>query len=364
MLEEIKKRKGQVGYVIVFTEDRFARNTQAALEMEAYLKDIGVDLKTIDTPISTTGYRQNSWRKIKYVIAEEESLIRGERARNGISKSRKNGRWPHLAPKGFKKIFNESGKKILVPDENAPFIRQAYEKVSERISPESVRKQLKKKGFKCSKSYFYAMLQKPIYAGEIEVFDEETGEFLHMVKGNHQEIVSKELFQKVQDIFNQSKRKGIKARQVKENFPLQGYLICHKCNEVLDISSNNASRNQNFRHSYYCCRACKGKDTWHNINKIHENFLMFLRALKPKPQILEGFNFVMEYVFKSSAGNQKLELSRIDEKLKTMEQKRRDATTKFVEGHLEQEDFNLFKESLKEEKLTLEHRKSELKEMD
>ncbi|MEK7487036.1 MAG: recombinase family protein, partial [Planctomycetota bacterium] len=211
---------------------------------------------------------------------------------------------------------------------------------------------------------FYAMLQKPIYAGEIEVFDEETGEFLQTIQGNHQGIVSKELFQKVQDIFNQSKRKGIKARQAKENFPLQGYLICHKCNEVLDISSNNASRNKNFRHSYYCCKDCKGKGTWHNINKIHESFLTFLRALKPNPQLLEGFYLVMEYVFKSSTGNQKLELSRIEEKLKTMEQKRLDATTKFVGGDLERDDFNLFKESLKEEKLTLDHRKSELKEMD
>ncbi len=212
-----------IDYVYVLRWDRFSRNvTQAYVEIDR-LEKLGVQVKCLEETISRRDPIFPYVRAFKLAEGESDNIRRALNTTTGIIRARKEGRYTGPPPKGYKRERNANGKTIIVPDENAILIREAFEVVSLGLySIDNVRKLLSEKGLKIGRSAFYDLLRNPTYIGLTKVpeFDEEEE---YYVPGLHEALVNEDLFHRVQSVLRKIGEKScIPSAKLKqrEEFPL------------------------------------------------------------------------------------------------------------------------------------------------
>lgn len=125
----------------------------------------------------------------------------------GMRRARKEGRYLTIGSYGYINRTNDGGKKTIVPVEpKASVVRWAFEQVAQqRFYIDEIRREVNCKGLNCSKSNFYTLLKNPVYCGKI-VAPEYRDELRQLVQGQHEPIITEELFYEVQDVLNGKKR--------------------------------------------------------------------------------------------------------------------------------------------------------------
>ena len=166
-----------------------------------------------------------------YLSAPEvENDRRSMNTINGIRRAKKEGRWVCGAPKGYSNKRDDHNKPIIVPNEDAKFIKQAFEELAEGIKPyDHIRQELNKKGFVCSKAHFATLIRNPVYMGNIWIKSYKK-EPEAVVKGIHQAIEEEALFNKVQTILSR-RSQGINrpiTNRKRPELPLRGFFILYR----------------------------------------------------------------------------------------------------------------------------------------
>lgn len=154
------------------------------------------------------------------------------------------GEYPTNAPLGYKNVPNN-----IVPDSNKSiFITKAYELYSTgEYSVKTLAKELNRLGFstkrghKVSKAVVHRILSNPEYLGLIK----RKG---ILYKSNHKPLVSKQLFDQVQEILNNKNR----SRRQKHSFLYRDFLSCAVCG--CKITADKAKNT----YVYYHCTNGKG----------------------------------------------------------------------------------------------------------
>ena len=144
-------------------------------------------------------------QRIGLCLGEFELNNNREMVKMGLLEKAKRGEYPLKAPLGYKNITNSSGKRTIeVDNEIAPFIKKAFELCADGKSIQEIRDELYELGFRSKKGVkvpslkIQDILQDIIYIGKFYYLGEQ-------YDGNHQRIVSEELFNKVQDILEEKK---------------------------------------------------------------------------------------------------------------------------------------------------------------
>jgi hypothetical protein len=130
-------------------------------------------------------WRSSSWR----ITRPRPSIVRSSRmiyfpsfgaARRIFYSSRavQAGRWVSRPSIGYRMGRDESGKPVLLPDDQAPFVTEAFELVASGLSYSAVHNLLAARGFKAGKNQFYRMLDWYPYCGLIPL-SEEGGDEVH-----------------------------------------------------------------------------------------------------------------------------------------------------------------------------------------
>src|SRR5690606_31553747 len=96
----------------------------------------------------------------------------------------------------------------------------------------------RKFGIQLSRSSFHLTIRNPLYIGQI-LIPKYMDEDAYFVKGQHDPLISGELFNKVQQILDGNK--NIQRPNAKilsdENLPLRGFLLCPHCKRNLSGSA-------------------------------------------------------------------------------------------------------------------------------
>jgi site-specific DNA recombinase len=196
-----------------------------------------------------------------------------------------------IAPMGYKNTRDDNNKPIVTPDENAPFIKMAFEEMATgNYTQEEIRKRLKSRGFSCSKNCFNKTIRNPVYAGRIYIpaFKDEGECYIKA----HDPIVEDSLFFKVQDI---NGRKPINTTKTtcREEFPLRGFLQCCKCGKSLTGSSGLSKLKK--RYYYYHCT--KGRKEIYSAEKVHAAFEKLLATIVAKKEVIELYQHILKAFF-------------------------------------------------------------------
>ena len=141
------------------------------------------------------------------------------------------GHLPHKAPLGYlnQRSYLRNGGKIILDPERAPYIKIMFEKVAyEGMSGRSLQRWLEnetpmrtRSGKPIVISAIYTILNNPMYYGSYE-YPKGSG---HWCKGTYEPIITKELYDEVQDHLNLSPR----YRPRNKNFEFTKIMKCWLC---------------------------------------------------------------------------------------------------------------------------------------
>jgi site-specific DNA recombinase len=255
LLDYLKKNRNKADLLIFTKWDRFSRNAGDAYGMINTLFKLGIEPQAIEQPLDLE-VPENKLMLAFYLAAPEVENDR--RALNvivGIRKAKREGRFIGKAPKGYINMRNEKGiARIELVESEAKLIKWAFKEIANNTKClEDIRKELNVKGLIIQKSYFATMIRNPIYYGCIAISkykDEEAG----LIKGQHTPIITKELFDKVQDVILGRKRNTPANNRQKDEFPLRGFMKCRRCGEPLTASASKG--NGGYYNYYHCQKKC------------------------------------------------------------------------------------------------------------
>lgn len=225
LLEHLRKNKNFADYLLFTKWDRFSRNAGDAYGMINTLTKLGIEPQSIEQPLDLA-IPENKLMLAFYLAAPEVENDR--RALNvivGMRKAKKEGRYLGLAPKGYKNTRNEYGKPIIeIDDTQAPIIKWSFKEIAKGTkSVVEIWREATNKGLKCSRAFFWTIIKNPVYCGLITVNKYKDEESM-VVKSQHKAIISKELFDEVQDVLNGRKKNAPTIHTKKEAFPLRGLI--------------------------------------------------------------------------------------------------------------------------------------------
>ena len=202
-------------------------------------------LKQVRTPSNTyDNYISLLYMGFDFVFAAHYSRDLSAKVKAGNESKLLKGEYPSKAPIGYKNIPHG-----IVPDPSKSiYIQKAFALYeTTKYSVKTLSKELSSQGFttkkgkRINKSALHRILSNPEYLGLIR----RKGK---IYKGNHQPLVSRSLFEKVQ-AFLQNKNR---SRRQKHNFLYRDFLTCSVCG--CKITADKAKQ----KYVYYHCTNGKG----------------------------------------------------------------------------------------------------------
>jgi len=219
------------------------------------------------------------------------------------------------APMGYSNERDEDDKPIIVPNDKAPFIQYAFQRISEGITMADVIRELKTMGYTISDNGMSVMIRNMVYKGMLHI-KAYRGEEEQIVLGIHEPLISCTLFDKVQDIVDKRKSRTRRPTQMlaDPNLPLRGVLECSQCKAKLTGSGSRSGTNR--RYYYYHCNECRKeryRADW--ANSEVESILEGFQFSSPFNKL---FNEIEKDVFGTSSKTKDKKIKELEKKLDTV----------------------------------------------
>ena len=211
-------------------------------------------------------------------MANQYILDLSKNVKRGIKTKLEKGDYPNRAPIGY--LNDITNKKLIIDPERVKFIKMAFDLYAKgTISIKELAEELYKKGFtsrsgiKYHKSKVHFILQNTFYHGVILMH----GKYY---QGNHEPIISKTLYDEVQNVLNGKN----KARRKHKFFSYRGFMYCENCGCLITADQKKG-------HNYYYCTNGKGNCEEHKEylreDKLTEKIATLFEKLKFDNEFIE-----------------------------------------------------------------------------
>ncbi len=263
MLERLS-RQHDADYVIVHKVDRLARDRHDDVTIRLAIHQAGAALVSATEQIDDTP-AGSLLHGIMAAIAEFYSKNLSTEAKKGIKEMVKRGGTHGYAPLGYLnsivRIDGREAKTVVLDPERAPHIRWLFEAyVTGEWSLTDLEAELDRRGMKSrptasfvgsalTRSQIHRILSSEYYCGKV----------VHCgvaYPGNHEPLVSDDLWVQVQDVLSSRRLAG--DRSWKHLHYLRGSLFCEECGSRLGISF---SRGKGGTYAYFYCLGRNKKRT-------------------------------------------------------------------------------------------------------
>ncbi len=321
------REQKNISVVVVHKLDRFARNTQDHMQLRGVLAAMGVTLRSATEPTDDTSPGR-FMETIFAAVAQFDNDIRADRSSNGMRQKLENGYWTFPPPLGYIAGKDRQGNKSIVLDpERAELVRWAFERFSTGLHTRqqvlrevTIRGLRTKKGRPVSSQTFEQTLRKPVYAGRVVIPDWEID-----VDGQHEAIVSREVFDKVQMVLEGIRPSITPRSRNNEKFPLRQLVRCGECGEHLTGSDSTSKTGR--KYSYY---HCQNKCTTVPKLEFESQFIELLTRLQPNPKYMRLYRAVVHDIWKSRQSDVEARKSALSRKLIALKEKRDKLEQRFI----------------------------------
>jgi len=355
-IEFIKKNKNLVNYFLIQKWDRFSRNISEAYKMLDHFMDKGIECNAIDQWLNIRIPENKLLLAVYLATPEIENDRRSLNTRAGMRRAMKEGRWLATAPTGYSFARDGINKPILVINEDAALIREAFELYSTGLYfKEEVRLMVVKKGLKIKKAQFLNTLRNPVYCGKIliKAFLDEPA---MTVKGLHEPIISDSLFFKCQQVAAMKNKNPIQQNSRSDRFPLRGHLLCNECGKYL---TGSRSKGNGGRYEYYHCQHCFKQRF--RTDTAHESLEYYLESLRLKKETATLHRKMIKQLFHEQDSLRAQELRTLSESISNLKEKIMKTDDMYISGSLELESYQRMKDHYQSELLEMQSRMEEMK---
>ena len=223
--------RGQANGILSWHPDRLARNSVDGGKI-IYLIDTG---KISALKFNTFWFEPTPQGKFMLSISFGQSKYYvdslSENTRRGLHQKARNGYFPGVAPLGY--LNDSRNKTIVVNKKVAPIITKAFEmygegniQIKEVASFLEKQKVLRKNGKRIREDVVTMIFKKLFYTGLFTYAGE-------IYEGRHDPIISKKLFDKVQEVLKNRNHQWSKPPDEKVLKPLLGLLRCGECGMMI-----------------------------------------------------------------------------------------------------------------------------------
>jgi site-specific DNA recombinase len=219
LLADIEARR--IDTVVVYKIDRLTRALMDFAKLIEVLDRNGVTFVSVTQSFNTTTSMGRLMLNVLLSFAQFEREVTGERIRDKFAASRKNGIWMGgWAPLGY----DIKDRKLVINPSEAADVRFMFERFARLRSVTKLIPILAAEGIKAKsgkpveKGYLYRIISNPVYVGEA----------VHKgtcYPGEHQAIIDRPLWKRVQDILKVSPRKRAAQSRARTPALLKGLIF-------------------------------------------------------------------------------------------------------------------------------------------
>ena len=353
-----RKHKGQIDYLLITSWDRFSRNITDAFLMIRTLKNLGITVQAIEQQTDMSIPENMAMLALFLAIPEIDNERRSIKIRGGMQAAMRQGRWCMKAPRGYRNVRDENNRPIIIPGNDAIYIKRMFEGIASGKEQVELRSQLKKEGYELSKSNFSNILHNPVYTGKVKILaNNEEPE--HLVEGVHEGLITEGLFYKVQGILksNFTSRNRPKYTTLRPELFLRGNLICSAYGKKLTGSPSMGKCGT--KYFYYHCNHC-GKERY-RAEKVNEAINNIISDFQFTSEADEVYKKMVKLLMMGSDGDRNKQLSKLEKELEQQEQKLRKLQDLYIDGGLSKEDYNSMRNRYSTEKALTEQKLNEIR---
>ena len=280
---------GKVDTVLVFKVDRLTRNTRDLIELVDIFNKNNCDFISLMESIDTKTASGRMFLKIIGIFAEFERENIIERVKFGINRKVSEGYSLCSAHPSYG-YDRPNGEKILqINEEETKIVQWIFDKyLNENASFTKIAKELNLQGLKTQRGAFWGsktiqhILTNCNYIGNVRHHTKDKEQY-YEVKGKHEPIISKEIYEKVQNKISKIKKKNFTKIPKEENY-FCGVLICSICGKKMATQGRKETTKDgtikyfgNYRCSGKKIRECIAKDV--SLNKLDIAFVEYIENI-------------------------------------------------------------------------------------
>lgn len=287
--------RGEVDCIVVYKVDRLSRSLLDFSLLLDQLDQKGVAFVSITQHFNTQTSMGRLTLNILLSFAQFEREMISERTRDKMAAARRKGKFiGGRPPLGYD--IDRDRRLLVVNPEEATLIREIFQRYVKQQSILAVVKSLNEDGYR-NKLYtskkgkvsgggpftvtqVQIILRNPVYMGKVAFEDE-------VFDGEHEGIISPELFERTQAIRQDNRRARSSVRRASLGLIPRGLLQCRACGKVM---FHTYSQKGKHKYRYYVCTttqklgadACPTRGV--NAQAMEEAVVNSLRSLAWNPQ--------------------------------------------------------------------------------
>ena len=381
-------KAGKFDMVISWKINRVSRKLEDVLKIVNILEKNNITFKSYSEPFETDTPAGRMQFQMMALIGEFERGTIAQNVKMGMSAKAKSGNWCGWRVLGYDLVPNNSpeeekkGKnKLEINEKEAEIVRFIFNEYSKGKGYKAITNQINKLGYKTKKGNNFSVgsirdiLTNPVYIGEIRYnvrqnWSEKRRRNINpnpiRVKGKHEAIIDRELWDKVQLILES--KKGKPSRIYDGEYPLTGILRCPKCGAGMVISrtTNTLADGTKKRIAYYCCGNWKNKGTsvcnsnTIRVDKANEYVFKKIEELVSNEAMIKAVVKNINKERKDKVKPAKRLLGDIDKELEKLDKRKRKIFEAYEDDILTKEEFQTRKNELNEKIRILEEEKKPL----
>ena len=270
MLSYLKKSP-EIKIVLCRNVDRITRNFRDAVDLDEMRIKEGIEIHFVQDGFfinkEATGGQLFQW-EAKVFLAKQYLNRLSDDVKGSIEQKILNGEWYGKAPIGYKNIELEDGKKWIAPDpQKKDLIIKMFELyANDGFSMEMLREMSKKDRLiygissknGLSKGHIDQILKNPFYYGEMDAKGKLTSH-------RYEPLISKEIFDKVQEIKKSHHKKSFKFAGKELLF--RGLITCAECGCAISFDKKERYYKQTNRNATFIFGRCTN---YHKVHKKNE----------------------------------------------------------------------------------------------
>ncbi|UBK26273.1 recombinase family protein [Clostridium perfringens] len=381
-------KEGKFDMVISWKINRVSRKLEDVLKIVNILEKNNITFKSYSEPFETDTPAGRMQFQMMALIGEFERGTIAQNVKMGMIAKAKNGNWCGGRVLGYDLVPNNSpeeekkGKnKLEINEKEAEIVRFIFNEYSKGKGYKAITNKMNKLGYKTKKGNNFSVgsirdiLTNPVYIGEIRYnvrqnWSEKRRRNINpnpiRVKGKHEAIIDRELWDKVQLILES--KKGKPSRIYDGEYPLTGILRCPKCGAGMVISrtTNTLADGTKRRIAYYCCGNWKNKGTsvcnsnTIRVDKANEYVFKKIEELVSNEAMIKAVVKNINKERKDKVKPAKRLLGDIDKELEKLDKRKRKIFEAYEDDILTKEEFQTRKDELNEKIRILEEEKKPL----
>lgn len=323
LLQDADEKKFDL--VLVWKMNRLARNSVDLMNMVEVFNRKNIVFRSYTENYETETPAGKLQFQMLAAIAEYERNNIAENVKMGMLARAKEGKWNGGHVLGYDVVEIEGANKkrkntgLVINEREASIIRKIFHLYTTGNGYKSIANQINKAGYRTKLGKTFSLnaiktiVTNPVYAGYIRYnvrrdWNEKRRNHINpkpiIVKGEHQSIISEEVWRIAQEVY---KTRTCKPNRVHDGeFPLTGIMRCPKCNAGMVIGRTTNKLKDGIKKvlEYYVCGAWKNKGTVacnsyavrtdyadpHVLNKIEE----LMTSDKLIQQLVNSINYKQE----------------------------------------------------------------------